>query len=383
MCSKAFISKKNVVALTDHGTVEKRFGSREAMVSELEVYRKLEKSNLRRPTVLGSSDGKVWFTCERGVLFTDLLNSATQELTAWRLLVRWLRDFYEETGLVQKDPNLRNFLYNAENNEVIGVDFEDCKEGRPLEMIGRLLAYIQLMDDWDPQRRECITNCVMRAACHDFLLCQDELSKSVRNEMKDISRQRNGKQFSAVILAGGKSRRMGVDKAFLELNGKTLIEHQKEKLQHLGITDILISGSAEGMIPDEKPGCGPLGGIATCLRKARHDRCLIIPVDVPLITEEILQELIDKHKETPFKITLVAHQGGFEQLIAVYDRDCAAAIERLLECGVNKVQIAAETVGYGVLNCRGNEDQFINCNTPEAFHKVLNVLPQEDYIGSQ
>ena len=70
---------------------------------------------------------------------------------------------------------------------------------------------------------------------------------------------------SGIILAGGKSARMGRDKASLPFGNGTLLTAQTDKLRSLGVTDIVLSGYAEGMVPDETPGCGPLGGLAACL----------------------------------------------------------------------------------------------------------------------
>lgn len=65
---------------------------------------------------------------------------------------------------------------------------------------------------------------------------------------------------TGVVLAGGSSSRMGVNKAELSYQGMPLAQWQAEKLRGIGLTEVLISGYGAGMIPDDIPGKGPLGG---------------------------------------------------------------------------------------------------------------------------
>ena len=98
----------------------------------------------------------------------------------------------------------------------------------------------------------------------------------------------SGTQFSMIILAGGKSLRMGTDKADLILGEKTFLQIQIEKEKQLGIEDIQVSGYRGTqctcpVTPDRIPGKGPLGGLEICLRRAKWEKCLVLSVDVPLV----------------------------------------------------------------------------------------------------
>lgn len=109
--------------------------------------------------------------------------------------------------------------------------------------------------------------------------------------------------FLGVVLAGGKSSRMGQDKAMLTLRGRTLLDHQAEKLQHLfGLEQVFVSGyyPSHHFLVDEEPGLGPLGGIETIVKMAQKRTSahnsqpsffLFIPVDMPLISKESLAKL--------------------------------------------------------------------------------------------
>src|SRR5205823_5696774 len=101
--------------------------------------------------------------------------------------------------------------------------------------------------------------------------------------------------FSAVLLAGGASRRMGMDKALLrapdgDSSPQLLWQRQLQTLRALEPAEILISGPPRPGFPagvpcirDRLPGCGPLGGLATCLARVATPWLLVLAIDLPLM----------------------------------------------------------------------------------------------------
>ena len=85
-----------------------------------------------------------------------------------------------------------------------------------------------------------------------------------------------------VVLAGGMSRRMGVDKALLPFQGSTLLQHQVELLRPL-CSRVLVSGDYAGFdcVPDATERCGPLGGIYSIAQLHPNAALLVIPIDMP------------------------------------------------------------------------------------------------------
>ena len=130
--------------------------------------------------------------------------------------------------------------------------------------------------------------------------------------------------FSAVILAGGKSSRMGRDKAFLETGGKTLLARQIQLSRELGAAETFISGgtgadySAFGcrVLLDKFPDAGPLAGIERALDAAKSPLLLVLAVDLPEMTPEFLQRLSAGCSETCGIIPKLA--GRVEPLAAYY-----------------------------------------------------------------
>ena len=93
-----------------------------------------------------------------------------------------------------------------------------------------------------------------------------------------------------VVLAGGKSSRMGQDKAGLKHNKQDMLSYSKSLLHGAGSTEVIVSGGEYG-IKDLVDNMGPLGGIQSIIRQFKPQALLILPVDLPLMTAETLAVL--------------------------------------------------------------------------------------------
>jgi molybdopterin-guanine dinucleotide biosynthesis protein A len=89
------------------------------------------------------------------------------------------------------------------------------------------------------------------------------------------------------ILAGGRSSRMGQDKALLDWHGSTLLEHMVHLISTV-FHPVRIVGRQE--LPDLVPGCGALGGILTALHASETETAFVTAVDLPLLSREFLQD---------------------------------------------------------------------------------------------
>ncbi len=177
-------------------------------------------------------------------------------------------------------------------------------------------------------------------------------------------------EISGILLAGGKSARMGEEKAALAISGETFLSCQVGKFRALGIGDIVISGFGEGMVSDDEPNCGPMGGLKSCLRRIRHDSALVLPIDVPLITTQLLTALLTEHEKKEAPITIVSHQGKIEPLIGVYDRSLLPEMERLLKDKRYSLRALFERCPCDILPWEKDSGQFFNCNTPEEYRLI-------------
>ena len=142
--------------------------------------------------------------------------------------------------------------------------------------------------------------------------------------------------FSALLLAGGQSRRMGRDKALLPLpDGQPLWRRQFAVLEALEPREIFLSGppregfpAALRLLDDEAPGLGPLAGLVAALRVMRSPSLVVLAVDLPAMQADYLARLCALSRPG---CGVAPRRGEFhEPLAAVYPRDCLALAEERL-----------------------------------------------------
>ena len=140
-------------------------------------------------------------------------------------------------------------------------------------------------------------------------------------------------RYSLLLLAGGKSARMGTSKAELLYEGKTFLEHMLNKARILGLEKFYISGYASPRedvttIWDQYSNRGPLGGLHACMKTIDTPYCLVLPVDAPKLPVEILEGLLQRHEQhCSEKVLIWEHGVRQEPLIAVYPTAMADSIE--------------------------------------------------------
>jgi molybdopterin-guanine dinucleotide biosynthesis protein A len=154
---------------------------------------------------------------------------------------------------------------------------------------------------------------------------------------------------TGIILAGGESRRMPGDKAFMEVSGRPVISIQLEVIGPL-FDEVLIVGNAgrieklmayEGeaevvrVVEEPVGGKGPLGGILSGLMLSRSDENFVLACDMPFIMREavaLVLARLDGHD-----VAVPVTPGGLEPLHAGYNKGCAPAIESQIAAGRLKV----------------------------------------------
>lgn len=192
--------------------------------------------------------------------------------------------------------------------------------------------------------------------------------------------------LSGAILAGGQSRRMGRDKALLTLAGRTLLEWQVDKLRKAGVEDIMLSGHRAELpdaryVEDVYVGCGPLGGLHACLAAARHDLCVVLSVDVPLIPAEALAEMAMAHLTGKGDATILKHGDRIEPLIGVYSRALLPWAERALWGSNRSMRAFLDLISWQSFAYDGPEAALINVNTPEEYEGLRAMLRQGAQAG--
>jgi molybdenum cofactor guanylyltransferase len=182
--------------------------------------------------------------------------------------------------------------------------------------------------------------------------------------------------LAVFILAGGKSTRMGTDKAFVALDSRTLLARMLDLARSV-TPDVYIVGAKEKYAPfapaveDIFPNCGPLGGIHAALHSSQKDLNLILAVDVPFVSLALLQYLITRARNSSATVTVARSNQGWQPLCAIYRRQFAGIAEVALCEGRYKIdalfdEAGTEMITAGDLEAAGfSERIFRNLNTPE------------------
>jgi molybdopterin-guanine dinucleotide biosynthesis protein A len=155
-------------------------------------------------------------------------------------------------------------------------------------------------------------------------------------------------KFSAVILAGGKSSRMGCDKAWLPLDGQPLLAQQIAVVRKLKPVELFISGRADTdysslgcpVLTDEFADAGPLAGIAAGLKAASAPLVLVLAVDMPDMTSGALRRLLERCTPGVGIVPRVNHR--VEPLAAYYPKAAAPLAVDLLKRQLRAVRTFAE-----------------------------------------
>lgn len=159
------------------------------------------------------------------------------------------------------------------------------------------------------------------------------------------------------VLAGGRSSRMGADKALVQLSGKPLVVRAVSVLLEAGLT-ASIAGARSPLaafapvVEDSQPGLGPLGGICAALASTSADLAAFLPVDLPLLPASLLVFLLHHARTTDAAVTLCSVNGFAQSFPVVLRRETLPLLQTELEAGrcgcYSAFQAAASNLGQPV-----------------------------------
>ena len=187
--------------------------------------------------------------------------------------------------------------------------------------------------------------------------------------------------ITGIILSGGKNIRMGVNKAFLQIGQRTIIERTAELFNQLFEQVILVTNDPLDyshlnleIAVDLFPKGGALIGIYTGLFYASHSPCFIAACDMPFLNPAVIDYLVNAGKN--YEVVIPALDDGYHPLHALYSKRCITQIERLI--GENDFKITdffskvrvREIIPAEVRPLNPVMDSFLNINTPEDLEEV-------------
>ncbi len=183
------------------------------------------------------------------------------------------------------------------------------------------------------------------------------------------------------VLAGGKSSRMGAgpgkDKVFLEFGGQTLLDRALSVMGTVCdrvaiVGDPTKFAKYDSVVADIFPGCGPLAGIHAALVHSSAELNLMLAVDMPFVSVELLAFLSAAAEKSDDAVATVPRSGrGLQPLCAVYRRDFSTVAELALQTGNYKIDATFSSVSVRVIEedelaaAGFSEQSFFNVNTPQ------------------
>ena len=177
------------------------------------------------------------------------------------------------------------------------------------------------------------------------------------------------KNITGIILAGGKSSRMGTDKGFLLLNDKPFVQYSIDALTPLVSEIIIVSDNPDydvfGLkrVDDITKNAGPVAGICSGLEASKTEYNVILSCDIPLVTTEVLQKLIN-NIDNKTQIIQAESQGKSMPLIAIYKTDILDIFKDLLNNDERRLRIAIKNcISKNIVLEKEYEFSTMNVNT--------------------
>jgi molybdopterin-guanine dinucleotide biosynthesis protein A len=197
--------------------------------------------------------------------------------------------------------------------------------------------------------------------------------------------------LTIAILAGGKSQRMGRDKAFLPFLGKPLIRRVMDRVAELADDLLIVAPRTEEylalgvrLMPDLFPGRGSLGGLYTALVAAVYPIVAVVPCDAPFINPALFIHECDILVSRDFDAVVPSSPDGTEPLHAVYWKEaCLSPVRTALDAGLQKLIVWYPQARVHILSVTETSPFdpqrriFQNVNTPEDYLKAEKLAKEE------
>ncbi len=207
--------------------------------------------------------------------------------------------------------------------------------------------------------------------------------------------------ITGVILAGGKSTRMGVNKSFLQVGDKKIIERISDLMKLIFEKVILITNTPDDykflnlpLFEDVYKWKGPLAGIHSALVHSGTEKIFVLSCDVPFMSKEMIEYIVDY--KTDYPVTICKVNEHIQQLVGKYSKSVLSVIEKILsdDLSVENVSLRKkrsvsvlqllEKVGADIINAESldfySEQLFVNINTPQDYEFVIDILKKQSYF---
>jgi molybdopterin-guanine dinucleotide biosynthesis protein A len=189
--------------------------------------------------------------------------------------------------------------------------------------------------------------------------------------------------LTALILCGGKSRRMGRPKAFLPYDGTTMVAHIINTAKEIFSEVFLVANEPPffedlgvDIVKDILPYRGPLGGILSGLLVASYQYSFVLACDMPFIDKKLILEMLKSQQNSD--VLILAHENGIEPLIGLYSKSCIKPMEESLFAGEPTLHDFVSGLNAKTFFCpeqkqRTGKDMppYFNIDTPQDYTRAV------------
>ena len=195
--------------------------------------------------------------------------------------------------------------------------------------------------------------------------------------------------ITGIVLAGGRSRRMGFNKAEAEMHGESMLVRMIDKLKEITPTILVSSGTVSypnislPQISDQYPQCGPLGGIYSVLKASNTSLNLVVSCDIPLVSIALLEHIVEEAKKSNALITLPVDQDGqLQMMCAVYHKDVLPMLQQQIDAQAFKMKSLVDLVATKYIKISSEhpfyqENAFMNVNNPTNLEEARKLWSKQ------
>lgn len=369
----------------DTKTAVKSFRSKIAKDKEKYILSLLSDSGLVPKLLSSDGFGITMEYCE-GAPVSEIFGGENEEniCIAIEKLAQWFDDFNKEvskkTGgyIALEDINPRNFLYNRKTGAVIGIDFEAWHNGSEFDNILYMPAMVKTSHFKDEKTaKACFDFAVKTAAKHSGKSVEEVCGFAYTAEKNIVARRKimgKVRQCDCVIMAGGKSSRMGSPKGLLTLGKYTFTDRIIYASQIFD--NVYISANTDDynefncrVFADFYKDKGPVGAVHSALLNCKKDRVFFVPCDTPFISEKFIMDFFAKADlNADCNITKCGERAY--PTIALYNKSCLDTLGKMINENNLKMMLLADNLNANFVTT-DSEHELTNVNTVEEYNSVI------------
>lgn len=355
-------------------SVKKYFHSKIACQKEKELLSLLAGKGLC-PDIISADTDHIEMSFINGITLADALDKCDNIPYIFEKLVLWIMEFNTITeNIVLDDINLKNFIWCETDDKIYGIDFERWHRGDNTRNFAAIAAMVMSAK---AENKSSLYNHIVEYTLSVCNIDRNLLADKINIEIEKINLRRNAmpliRKSDCVIIAGGKSSRMGFPKGLLLLNDFTFTDHiiyntSVFDRQFISANTELYNGFNCNIIADKQKDKGPLGALQACLCACESEYVFFIPCDMPFISEETVFNLYNRLDKNSDAVVFKAN-GKVFPTVGIYRKTVLNAVENQLESGNYRMMELLDKINTQFIDAPYPQ-QFININTPDDYKNI-------------